>query len=79
MNWVLILQYFKIRKLTYMTQKTAHFEYLTRVYSSDMSLINMILPTSGEEGVFVNFHRMHYDGLMDVARYKGNTSITFMR
>ena len=32
MNWVLILQYFKIRKLAYMTQKTVRFEYVTRVY-----------------------------------------------
>ena len=32
MNWVLILQYFKILKPTYMKQKTARFEYVTRVY-----------------------------------------------
>ena len=67
MNWVLILQYFKIQKPTYMTQKTVRFLYVTRVYSSDMLLINMILPVSGEEGVFVNFHGMLYNGLMDVA------------
>ena len=32
MNWVLILQYFKMQKTMYVTQKKTVFQYVTRVY-----------------------------------------------
>ena len=35
MNWVLILQYFKMLKPIYMTQKKVRFERVTRVYPND--------------------------------------------
>ena len=57
MNWVLILQYFKIQKQTYMTQKTVRFLYVTRVYPNGIQNPQL---THLREGIIIETRKEGY-------------------